>query len=150
MGFPGGSEGKESACNAGDVGSILGLGRSPGGGHGNPLQYSCLENPHGQRRLAGYSPWGHKESDTTEQLSTAQHSKYMYVSIPTYPTLRLPQLVSTYLLSMFVSLFLGNIFDCHNLRGWGMLLASTGYRPGVRLNSTVLSASATELSSPQL
>ena len=117
MGFPGGSEGKESACNAGDVGSILGLGRSPGGGHGNPLQYSCLENPHGQRRLAGYSPWGHKESDTTEQLSTAQHSKYMYVSIPTYPTLRLPQLVSTYLLSMFVSLFLGNIFDCHNLRG---------------------------------
>ena len=44
----------------------LGLGRSPGGGHGNPLQYSCLENPHGQRSLAGYSPWGHKELDTTE------------------------------------------------------------------------------------
>ena len=55
--FPGGSEGKESACNAGDVGSIPGLGRSPGGGHGNPLQYSCLENPDGQRSLAGYSPW---------------------------------------------------------------------------------------------
>ena len=50
-GFPGGSEGKESACNAGDVGSIPGLGRSPGGGHGNPLQYSCLENPDGQRSL---------------------------------------------------------------------------------------------------
>ena len=46
---------------------------SPGGGHGNPLQYSCLENPHGQRSLVGYSPWGHKESDKTEQLSTAQH-----------------------------------------------------------------------------
>ena len=45
MGFPGGSIGKESACNAGDLGSIPGLGRSPGGGHGNPLQYSCLENP---------------------------------------------------------------------------------------------------------
>ena len=45
----------------------------PGEGHGNPLWYSCLENPHGQRSLAGYSPWGHKESDTTEQLSTAQH-----------------------------------------------------------------------------
>ena len=44
-GFPGGSDGKESACNAGDLGSIPGLGRSPGGGHGNPLQYSCLENP---------------------------------------------------------------------------------------------------------
>ena len=55
----------------GDLGLIPGLGRSPGEGHGNPFQYSCLENPHGQKSLAGYSPWGHKESDTTEQLSTA-------------------------------------------------------------------------------
>ena len=70
MGFPGGSDGKESTGNAGDLGSIPRLGRSPGGGHGNPLQYSCLENPHGQRNLAGYSPWGLKESDTTERLST--------------------------------------------------------------------------------
>ena len=45
MGFPGGSAGKESACNVGDLGSIPGLGRSPGEGNGNPLQYSCLENP---------------------------------------------------------------------------------------------------------
>ena len=45
MGFPGGSVGKESPCNAGDVGLTPGSGRSPGGGHGNPLQYSCLENP---------------------------------------------------------------------------------------------------------
>ena len=45
LGFPGGSDGKESACNVGNLGSILGLGRSPGGRHGNPLQYSCLENP---------------------------------------------------------------------------------------------------------
>ena len=44
MGFPGGSDGKESACNVGDQGLIPGLGRSPGGGHGHPLQYSCLEN----------------------------------------------------------------------------------------------------------
>ena len=44
MGFPGGSDGKASACNAGDPGSIPGLGRSPGEGNGNPLQYSCLEN----------------------------------------------------------------------------------------------------------
>ena len=44
-GFPGGSDGKEFACNAGDLGLIPGWGRSPGGGHGNPLQYSCLENP---------------------------------------------------------------------------------------------------------
>ena len=45
MGSPGGSVGKESACNAGDPGSIPGLGGSPRGGNGNPLQYSCLENP---------------------------------------------------------------------------------------------------------
>ena len=51
--FPGGSDSKESACNAGDLGSIPGLERSSGGGHGNPLQYSCLENPHGQRSLVG-------------------------------------------------------------------------------------------------
>ena len=66
MGFPGGSDSQESACNAGDLGLIPGLGRSPGGGHGNPFQYSCLENPHGQRSLAGYGPWGLKESDMTE------------------------------------------------------------------------------------
>ena len=48
QGFPGGSDGKESACNVGDLGLIPGLGRAPGGGHGKPLQYSCLENPHGQ------------------------------------------------------------------------------------------------------
>ena len=64
--------GKEPACNVGDLGSIPGLGRSSGGGHGSPLQYSCLENPHGQRSLVGYSPWGHKESDKTERLSTAE------------------------------------------------------------------------------
>ena len=46
------------------------LGRSPGEGHGNPLQYSCLENPYGQRSMTGYRPWGCKELDMTEQLST--------------------------------------------------------------------------------
>ena len=66
VGFPGGSDGKKSTCNKGDLGSIPGLGRSPEGGHDNPLKYSCLENPHGQKSLAGYSPWGCKESDTTE------------------------------------------------------------------------------------
>ena len=73
MGFPGGSEGKESACNEEDLGSIPGLGSFPGGGHGNPLQYSCLENPHEQRSLVGYGPWGRKESDTTAQLSIAYY-----------------------------------------------------------------------------
>ena len=72
MGFPGGSESKESACNVGDLGSIPGLRRSPGGGHGNPLQCSRLEKPRGQKSLVGYSPWGCKQLDTTEQLSTAQ------------------------------------------------------------------------------
>ena len=66
MGLPGGSDGKESACNVEYLGSIPGLGRFPGGEHGNPLQYSCLENSHGQRSLVGYSPWGHKGSDMTE------------------------------------------------------------------------------------
>ena len=73
LGFPRGTDGKESTCNVGDLGLILELGRSPGGRHGNRLKYSCLENPHGQRSLAGYSPLDHKQSDTTEQLSTAQH-----------------------------------------------------------------------------
>ena len=59
LGFPCGSAGKESACNVGDLGSIPGLGRSPGEGKGYPLQYSCLEN-------SMDSPWGRKESDTTE------------------------------------------------------------------------------------
>ena len=66
MGFSGGSDGKESTCNARDLGSISGLGRSPGGGHGNPLQYFCLVNLYGQRSLAGYSPGNLKESETTE------------------------------------------------------------------------------------
>ena len=60
------SDGKGSACNAGDLVLIPGLGRFPGGGHDNPLQYSCLENRHGQRNLVGYSPWDCKESDMTE------------------------------------------------------------------------------------
>ena len=69
VGFTGGSDSKESACNAGDLGSISGSGRSPGGGHDNPFQYFCLENPHGQRSLVDYNPWGHKESDTAERLT---------------------------------------------------------------------------------
>ena len=66
MGFSGGSGGKESACNAGDLDSVPGLGTSPGGGHGNPLQYSCLENSHGQSSLAGYSPWNCRKLDMTK------------------------------------------------------------------------------------
>ena len=60
---------KNPLANAGDIRNVVsnpGLGRSPEGGHGNPLQYSFLENPHGQRSLMGYSPWGHEESDMTK------------------------------------------------------------------------------------
>ena len=67
---------KNPPAKAGDTGSIPGLERCPGGGNGNPLQYSCLENLHGQRSLAGYSPGGHKESDMTERLSTALHCSH--------------------------------------------------------------------------
>ena len=63
--FPGGSDGKESVYNAGDPGSIPGSGSSLGEGKGNPLQYSCLENP---MDGGAWCPWGHKESDTTERL----------------------------------------------------------------------------------
>ena len=87
-GFPEGSDGKESTCNVGDLGSIPGLGRSPGGRHGNPLQYSCLENPLGQRSLVGSSPWGHRKSYTTKWLSTAQHWLYIKVALPLYISFR--------------------------------------------------------------
>ena len=65
QGFSDSSAGKESICNAGDLGLIPGLERSPRGRHGNPLQYLCLENLHGQRSLVCCSPWGCKESTTS-------------------------------------------------------------------------------------
>ena len=69
----GGSGGRESTYKGGDLVLIPGLGRSPGGGPSNPLQYSCLENPsHGQRSLVGYSPWGHKGLD---RLSDSTHNR---------------------------------------------------------------------------
>ena len=82
-GFPGGSDGEESTCTVGDQSSIPGLGRSPRGSHGNPLQFSCLENPHGQRSLVGCSPWCRKESDTTGPLST--ESSFVPAPQPQFP-----------------------------------------------------------------
>ena len=70
LGFPGGSDSKESACNVGDLGSVPGLGRSPGEVNANPLQYFDLENS----MERGYSPWGRKESDTTERLILTIHN----------------------------------------------------------------------------
>ena len=68
LNIPGGSDGKESACNMGDPGLIPGLGRSPGGGHGNPLQYPWLENSV-DREVWWVTVHGGAESDTTERLS---------------------------------------------------------------------------------
>ena len=67
--FPGGSDGKESAFNAGDLGLTPGLGRPPGEGNGHPLQYSSLQNSMDRGAWRGYSPWGYKKSDMTEQLT---------------------------------------------------------------------------------
>ena len=72
MGIPDGSVGEEPNCSAGDTedaGSIPGLARSPAEDNGKPLQSSCLENPMDRGAWGSYSPWGHKESDITEQLT---------------------------------------------------------------------------------
>ena len=63
-----------NAEDTGDSGSIPGLGRSPGGGNGNSLQYSCLEKSHGRRSLEGYSPSGRKELDKTEHVDTLAYN----------------------------------------------------------------------------
>ena len=78
--FPGSPDGKESTCIVGNLGSVPGLERFPGEENGYPFQYSCLDI--GQRSLVGYSPWGHKESESTEWFSLSQ--KYVpRVVLPT-------------------------------------------------------------------
>ena len=69
QGFPGGSDGKESACNAGDLGSIPGWGRFPGVGSGKPTSVFLPGESHGQRGLAGYGPQGRQELDMTKRLT---------------------------------------------------------------------------------
>ena len=83
-GFPCGSAGKESTCNAGDLDSIPGLGRSPGEGNSYPLQYSGLENS------MDYRPWGHEDSDMTKQLSLSLLSLWWRCQSgpPFYPSLQ--------------------------------------------------------------
>ena len=78
-GFHGGSDGKESTCDeedSGDPGSIPWWGQSLGGGPGNPLQYSCLENLHGHRSLVGYGPWDYRVGHecATEHTHTNTHT----------------------------------------------------------------------------
>ena len=75
MGFPGGSDSKESACNAGDPGSIPGLGRSPGEGDGYPLQYSCLENP-----MTG-EPGGLQSTGLQSQTQLSTRARHLCLSL---------------------------------------------------------------------
>ena len=86
--LPCNSSGKETLQNGREPGSIPGLGRSSGGGHDNPLQSSCLENPRGQRSLAGCSPWGHRASDRTEWLRAARRCPQLLhcLSATAYPS----------------------------------------------------------------
>ena len=83
LGVPGASVGKESTCPVRNLDSIPVLGRSPGEGHSNPLQYSCLENLDGQGSLAGCSLWGRKELDKTERLSTA-HMIFLLLGLTSF------------------------------------------------------------------
>ena len=75
IGFPGGSEVKVSACNAGDLGSIPGLGRSPGEGNGNPLQYSCLENPMDR------GAWGATQSTRSQRVGHDWATSLSFIAI---------------------------------------------------------------------
>ena len=101
--FPGGSVVKNPPANRGDPGSIPGC-EDPGGGHGNPLQYPCLENP----TDVGYSPWGHTEMDTTERLSTHAHKAGVDPKNPLSGGFRLlsPFLPPSIFLSPFLFFFL--------------------------------------------
>ena len=82
-GFPGGSDGKESACNMGDLGSIPGSGRAPLRKEWQPILLFFPGESHGQRSLVGYSPWGCKESDTTEATQHARMHIYIICRIST-------------------------------------------------------------------
>ena len=77
-GLPGGSDSKESACNAEVLGWIPGLGRFPGERNSYPFWYSWLENPLGQRSLVDSSPWGCKELDTAERLSHSHSKEHLF------------------------------------------------------------------------
>ena len=95
LGFPGGSDGKESACNAGDPCSIPGSGRFSGGGFGNPLQDSCHGEFHGQRCVSDYSPCSLKELDMTgahahTHIHTHTQSTYSYILSAVWPFYFLP------------------------------------------------------------
>ena len=87
MGLQGGTLVKNllaNAENSRDTGSIPGLGRPPGVGDGNPLQYSCMEKSHGQSNVVGYSPWGCKESEVTEHSTASWVDVFWFMKIMIY------------------------------------------------------------------
>ena len=123
-GFPGSSAGKVSTYKSGHSGLTPGLGRSPDWGHDNQLQHSCLENPHGQRSLAGCRLWGCKESEvqrvghnSATKHSTALISNYTGVYLSVY-------ICSLELLYFKRALFLQNNPDKNNLLWWNCLRIS--------------------------
>ena len=127
---------------------IPGLGRSPGGGYGNPLQYSCLENPQEHRSLAGFSSCSHKEPDTTEGLSATQHMYYPIFIIIMVNHLRraphahhlllsVPEILplpssSLLLLLLLLPLLLRNYLDHHHHQATTPITAKT-FLSGVSL-----------------
>ena len=90
----GGSDGKESACNVGDLGSIPGLGRSPGKGNGKPTPVFLPGESHGRRSLEGYSLRGCEELDTTGRLSTASLYTHGFLPLPSHMCLQISQPLS--------------------------------------------------------
>ena len=101
---------KNLPAHVGDEGDP-GSGRYPGQGNGNPLQYSCLEKSHGQRSLEGYSPWDHKESDTTEQLTLSLLTAFLH-------SLDLINMSNKCQMSIYLKIFIRSFFffselSCH-------------------------------------
>ena len=115
--LPGGSGSKVCAYNVRDPGLIPGLGRSPGEGNGNPLQYSCLEKSHGRRSLVSYSPWGCKELDTAEWLCF--HFLCCFVAWLAYIILWLNNVLSYVHATVFLAIhLLKPILNASNLGGY--------------------------------
>ena len=100
MAFPGGSDGKESACNVGDLGSIPGLGRSPGGGHSNPPQYSCLENP---KDRGGCQTTMHRVTKSRARLSD-EHFHFHFKTTRALPCFSGHHVLSHSVVSDFVTI----------------------------------------------
>ena len=102
---------KASAYNVGDRGSIPGLGRSPGEGNGNPLQYFCPENPIDGGNLVGYRPWGHKELEMTEWLFSHYRGCLFNLLIASFIVKKLLSLIRSHL---FIFAFISLLWEVHH------------------------------------